>query len=389
MRSIRLIFFIGVNLLFFFVIANLAISIYWEYKTIKKFEKFNPYLELSREALGLNLDEARQLYIETWIDRKYQYDQFVEWNEGEQTNKKFVNISQDGRKISNNNDCKKNFYFYGGSTTFGYNVADNQTFAQYFKNILDKEFPNQNFCVFNHGRAGYASPWETFLFQKHLNQKKIGENDFVFFIDGVNERGISDGLNTESIKNFINALSYDYWDIYKPISSLFIQSLPYSQLVLRLKQKKRLGSKDLDSIKCPTNTRTVPINSKLTCLSVEEVSKTLENFIRIRNSTCKEFKINCYTMLQPFSTIHGKYFPEYEKSAAIETGILKDRDQEYEKTIEFYESFAKIKGIVDISGALDSAKTLSYIDRSHYSPAANKSIANKIFSHIKDKIYEQ
>ena len=93
-------------------------------------------------------------------------------------------------------------------------------------------------------------------------------------------------------------------------------------------------------------------------------------------------------MLQPFSVIHGNYFKKYEKSPAIETGIIRDVDQEYKNFIGSYESMAKIKGIIDISGALDNEKSLSYVDRSHYSPAANKAIANYIFSHIKDKLYE-
>ena len=48
------------------------------------------------------------------------------------------------RKIKNNNNCDLNFVFYGGETTFGYNVTDNQTFASFFKDILNIEFPNNN-----------------------------------------------------------------------------------------------------------------------------------------------------------------------------------------------------------------------------------------------------
>ena len=40
------------------------------------------------------------------------------------------------------------FFFYGGETTFGYNVTDEQTFASFFKDILNIKFPNKNYCVF-------------------------------------------------------------------------------------------------------------------------------------------------------------------------------------------------------------------------------------------------
>tara|TARA_A100000164_G_scaffold370398_1_gene396422 strand:- start:1461 stop:2489 length:1029 start_codon:yes stop_codon:yes gene_type:complete len=339
--------------------------------------------------LELDESQARQLYIETWIDRKYEYEQFVEWSEGKQTDKKFVNISKDGRKISNNKVCQKNFYFYGGSTTFGYNVTDYQTFAQYFKDLLDQNFSKKEFCVFNHGRAGFASPWETILFQKHLNEKRINEGDFVFFIDGVNERGLTDGINSESLKLYQNAATYKYWNMYKPTFSIFLQSLPFTQLVLRLKQKNRTGSKNLDSINCPANSRAAPVDSELKCISDNDIAKTLENFVKIRTSICNDFSINCFTMLQPISTVHGKYFENYEKSPAIETGMLKDVNKHYQKVIGKYNLMKKVKGVIDISTSLDNETTLSYVDRSHYSPEANKAIANYIFLEIKDNINER
>tara|TARA_B100000902_G_C27277061_1_gene899439 strand:- start:428 stop:1597 length:1170 start_codon:yes stop_codon:yes gene_type:complete len=389
MRILKSLFKIFFSFLILFIIINFFIAFFWEYRTNKKFANFNPYSKTVLNLLDLDENQARQLYIETWIDRKYEYDQFVEWSEGYQKDKKFVNITKDGRKITNNKDCKKNFYFYGGSTTFGYNVTDYQTFAQYFKDILEKEFGEKNFCVFNHGRAGFASPWETILFQKHLEQNRIKTNDFVFFIDGVNERGLTDGINTELLKLYQNAATYDYWDIYKPTSSIFLQSLPFTQLVMRIKQKKRLGSKDLNSVNCPIDTTAATIGPKLICLPDQEVAKTLETFLKIRNSVCNEFDINCYTMLQPYASIHGKYFEKYEKSPAPETGMLKDVSKNYEAVIGKYDNLKKINGIIDISGSLDNETTISFVDRSHYSPAANKAIAKYIFSLIKDELYEK
>ena len=143
MKIFKPIFFISLFSLLSFIIINILISIFWEYRTSKKLNKFNPYTETVRELLELDKNQARKLYIETWIDRKYEYDQFVEWSEGNQIGKSFVNISKDGRKITNNKNCEKNFYFYGGSTTFGYNVTDNHTFPQYFKDILEKQFPKK------------------------------------------------------------------------------------------------------------------------------------------------------------------------------------------------------------------------------------------------------
>tara|TARA_A100001011_G_C14292667_1_gene836947 strand:- start:64 stop:1233 length:1170 start_codon:yes stop_codon:yes gene_type:complete len=389
MKFLKLFLNVFLSFLIFFVIINLLIAFFWEFRTNQKFSKFNPYTSTVLNLLELDEDQGRQLYLETWIDRKYEYDQFVEWSEGEQIDKKFVNIDRNGRKISNNKNCQKNFYFYGGSATFGYNVADYQTFAQYFKDLLEEEFSERNYCVYNHGRAGFASPWETILFQKHLNQNRFNEEDYVFFINGSTERGLSDGINTGSLRLYQNAATYDYWDMYKPTSLIFLQSLPFTQLILRIKQKKGLDSKNLNTTNCPLNSSQVFVESKPICLSDEDMAKTFENSVRIRSSICNEFNINCYTMLAPFSSIHGKYFEKYEKSPTSETGMLKDVKNQYEKAIGNYNIMKKVEGVIDISKALDNQTTPSFVDRSHYSPKANRAIANYIFLQIKGNLYAE
>ena len=95
---------------------------------------------------------------------------------------KFVNFTEEnGRKVNRPNNCKKNIYLYGGSTTFGYNVTDEQTIGQYIQNFLNDEY-----CIYNHGRAYYYSKQENHLFFLHIeNKKKI---DYAIFLDGINER---------------------------------------------------------------------------------------------------------------------------------------------------------------------------------------------------------
>ena len=65
----------------------------------------------------------------------------------------------------------KRFFVYGGSTTWGYNVADYQTIPSY----LQKELINNgynDYCVYNFGGGSYFSTQENIRFQKHLlNQK--------------------------------------------------------------------------------------------------------------------------------------------------------------------------------------------------------------------------
>ena len=79
---------------------------------------------------------------------------------------KFVNFTEEnGRHIVRPSNCKNNIYLYGGSTTFGYNVTDNQTLGFYLQKLVDNST-----CVFNHGRAYYYSKQENNLLKvKEVN----------------------------------------------------------------------------------------------------------------------------------------------------------------------------------------------------------------------------
>ena len=45
-----------------------------------------------------------------------------------------------------------------------------------------------------------------------------------------------------------------------------------------------------------------------------------------------------------------------------------------------WDTLKEAKGVTNISDALENSKKLGYVDRVHYSPYANKRIAEKIFN---------
>ena len=237
MKIIKILFNSIVAFIIIFILINIFISYFWELKTNYKINKMNPYTDTVLMFLGLNSQEGLQLYKETWINRKYDYDQFTEYAEHKTLNNKYLNISsENGRKILNNKNCTRNFFFYGSSVTFGYNVTDEQTHPSYFKKILDENH-TQSYCVYNYGRAGYDSTRENILFLKHLLNKKIKKRDFIFFIDGSAESGNKDGINTQFLRRAQRIISQKYWDMYKHTFPFLIESLPVFQLVTRAKQK--------------------------------------------------------------------------------------------------------------------------------------------------------
>ena len=239
---------IYLNILFItfclFIILNLLLGYFWELRTKLKFSNFKPYDNIVLEALNLNEEKSLILYKETFLERKFDYDQFTEHAENNGYNNQFVNVTPDlGRKTISPSDCKRNIFFYGGSTTFGYNVTDYQTIPSYLGEILIEN--QKSFCVKNYGRGSYFSTQETILLQKHLLNQKINEGDIVIFFDGINENGNRNSRNTAFLYNMQKALNQKYWDIYKFTFPIFFESLTTSQLIKRFKEKLRINQKTI------------------------------------------------------------------------------------------------------------------------------------------------
>jgi lysophospholipase L1-like esterase len=77
-------------------------------------------------------------------------------------------------------------FFFGGSTTFGFNVADNETIPSQFLELYKSKYPKgRSVRVFNFGTPTYYSYQELMLFTKLLFEGN--RPDMVIFIDGVND----------------------------------------------------------------------------------------------------------------------------------------------------------------------------------------------------------
>ena len=197
----RKILIILLNTFILFLFLNVLIVICWPIYSNLKSNKHN-YISEQIELLGLSEKELITLHNETW--KNYDKFRFVPFIGHSETfrNGKFVNFTEDeGRKINRSNNCNSNIYLYGGSTTFGYNVTDNQTIGSYLQ-----KFVNKNICVYNHGRAYFYSKQENNLFINHIENKR--EIDYAIFIDGVNER-----CGGYEYQNYINNSFSVYYSI--------------------------------------------------------------------------------------------------------------------------------------------------------------------------------
>jgi hypothetical protein len=107
----------------------------------------------------------------------------------------YVNVSDVGYRFSKDqgpwppNSTNFNIFVFGGSTTFGYGVADDETIAS----RLQEAWPRQTgkrICVYNFSCAFYYSTQERILFEKLLSNGL--EPQVALFIDGLNDVEIAD-----------------------------------------------------------------------------------------------------------------------------------------------------------------------------------------------------
>ncbi len=144
--------------------------------------------KLLRVYPELDATSINQLLSETW-SRPFIYEPYVQFKEAPFKGK-FVNVSEAGFRVSENqgpwpppSDAVIVFVF-GGSTTFGYGLPDNETLASYLQDSLGRRIPRQVY-IYNFAGGSYQSSQERILFQELL-VRGLRPN-MAIFIDGLND----------------------------------------------------------------------------------------------------------------------------------------------------------------------------------------------------------
>lgn len=136
----------------------------------------------------LSLSQANALLKETW-SRPLVFEAYTHFKERPYKGD-YVNVDANGFRVTKNqgpwppNTKAINIFLFGGSTVFGYGVADGDTVASYLQEYLSEKL-KRDIRVYNFGRGYYFSTQERILFEHLLTQ---GHKPYLaLFIDGVNE----------------------------------------------------------------------------------------------------------------------------------------------------------------------------------------------------------
>ena len=363
--SLKKIFIYFSSFILIIIILNYLIAITWSpiknfyLKNISKKEYFS---EEILKSIGIEKEDQIEFYEEMWLKRDLRYSQFTEYTEGEKVGQKYVNLNEEnGRKIENNTNCNINIFFYGGSNTFGYNVADDKTIPAYFKKLLNDN-SMYNYCVYNFGSASFYSLRENSILTKHILEDKNKKNDYSIFLNGNNERINNDSV-TLHLKKIFSIVNKSLWHQLLISSQNFIYSLPMFKFYKKIKYKNTNANEnqdfqqDFDIIELQ--------NSDLKLLR-----NNFEKNLKIRKGICDSMELRCYTFIEPFPYIHGKMPKEFNDEDIKEIFNKK------------YLLFSKLNGVIDITNAFDNITEISYVDEGHFAPIANEALAKIIYKNI-------
>jgi len=356
----RNIYLILANTLILFSILILCVHIFesWRYsnRTIDFVSRMPSYVRA--EYGNLSDSEVNELLTATWNNPNggFTYDEWVGFKEATRQSK-FVNVSEYGVRLNDRTPMQMNsingaVWVFGGSTTFGYGVADSETIPAKIQKITNQR-------VINFGRGYFYSAQENLLFERIL-QAGLRPRTAIF-LDGINERCAISVYQLE-MRGLFDRVQRPYnWslrELFGPIDFVI---------------HNRIRRNSLDNN--PDNKAEI---QKFTCTSfgIEQSLRAVhrKNLLE-RETLCRQHKIDCKTFVQPFAGVHGVHkdfdiLPQKERDFFLQRfDLLKDNWSEF--------------GAIFLVDSLDRRKSHSYVDGVHYSHEASELIAHAIAKHLR------
>jgi len=181
------------NTILILLLLNVAVFLVWKIKrtywdrnaVAAKYDT----ADVNKAYPGLTTEQVNTLLGETWT-RPVAYDPFTHFRE-RPFKGAYVNVAHAGFRVGKDqgpwpiNPKNYNVFLFGGSTTFGYGVADDQTLGSHLQGALDETASGTKAYVYNFAQCSYYSPQERILFEKLLMSGATP--NMAVFVDGLND----------------------------------------------------------------------------------------------------------------------------------------------------------------------------------------------------------
>ncbi len=355
MRTVRVLYLILANTLILLALATLAAHLFLRvhiHFSQTSEQHFRSLSAAAKSAYAHMAPEAAEELLRNTDRLRFRYAQLVGWRE-RATKSRFVNVDANG--IRSNGGALRPIaaiegaiWFFGGSTTFGYGVADAETIPAELEQLIGRP-------VVNFGVGAFYSAQENLLLQRYL---EIGYRpSAAIFLDGINERCDEEVYQEEMKMLFAKAQAEYEWDIleiFKPVTQLSRRAVG--------KLKRLMGyavdPPDEFELICEGGGKRIPLREIHARILAE------------RNAVCRAYTIECGTAIQPFAGVHGRH-DDLTNLSAMERTQLRERFSHLEPTW-------RNSGAIFVTDAFDNHDRHAYVDDVHYSAAASRLIAQAI-----------
>lgn len=335
----------------------LLVNIGFHLNNISKLEKkkkdwgkgLNEYQQSSYSHLSS--DQIAKIRFYSWDPSVagWEYEPWLGFKEKARTSQ-YVNVTQEGIRKNSEQDfsykqLQNSIWFFGGSTTFGYGVADNETIPANLERMIGTK-------VVNLGRGFYYSRQENFYM---VNLLVAGfRPDKILFLDGINERCDIGVYQAQMERLFQKAQLLYSWDYMEAVKPILVGMKKIDVVFDRGEIHKAFSTDHCDFYG-----------------TKQSLSSVLNTILIERQAICDAFNIRCITYLQPFPGMHGNHFDSVS---------LKEELKSYfrEKYNLLNPTFTA-RGAISLVKALDNLQGHAYVDDVHYNAKANEAIASEIF----------
>ncbi|MDD4979813.1 MAG: SGNH/GDSL hydrolase family protein [Candidatus Omnitrophica bacterium] len=282
---------------------------------------------------------------------------------------RYVNVSKEGYRIIANqrgysqDKKQKNIFIFGGSTTWGYRLPDNETIASYVQDGLNKKDKGFLYNVFNYAICSGYSKYEKRYLERLIMHGRTP--DYVIFIDGLNDFcRVALRWPEESNKRLLT---------YEKIFKKYVFE-PY--IFWKGELSKLLG------VNHKIGNHLLQYDEK----SIEQASKELIFNWRAIKGICNQYDIKCIFVLQPIPV----YDYPLEKNLFLDKAALKEERAYYMAASKGYRLLLQAD-ILNSFKYLDlhklQIKGYEYLDSCHYTADFSKRIAEYLVEEIlRDKI---
>ena len=359
--------FIAINFLSAFLLFLFINILIYGYQVIKDVSFYKEQIFTSGKLLkvlypDLMDREVNLLLYETW-SRPYVYKPYTQFKE-RSFKGKYVNVHEAGFRITKNQgpwppDPKNlNVFLFGGSTTFGYGVPDDQTIASCLQEALSSNSQKlkAKSYVYNFGCGNYFSFQEKILFQELLTSGFIP--DLAIFIDGLNDFYYfnNEPLFTERFRKFVDNKG-----------KTLLVDLPLVNIV---KDIKKIADVEPEKIRENYDNK-------------ELLEKVIKRYIankKLIESTAQTFNVKTLFVWQPVPTY--KYNLKYHIFAGKGFGKFLYSRYGYEVMENYVWKNNMGKNFLWLADIQENVKKPLYVDIDHYSSELSEDIAKRIYNFL-------